>query len=175
MLRINHGFAGDLHAGRTAAVQVIFDGTDSNTAGIALSYVNTHHQRYSRQVLLQRLARGTGRGARPANRFAHRAWFNENLESRNYFVPGVIVIVVSLVSLLLTSMAVVREKEIGTIEQIMVTPITPGEFILGKTLPFALIGFVDVTAGLRRRRLLVRGAASAAASLCCTWPPGCIC
>ena len=74
---------------------------------------------------------------------ARRAWFNENLESRNYFVPGVIVIVV-LVSLLLTSMAVVREKEIGTIEQIMVTPITPVEFILGKTLPFVVIGFVDV-------------------------------
>ncbi len=77
--------------------------------------------------------------------FRTRAWFNENLDSRNYFVPGVIVIVVSLVSLLLTSMAVVREKEIGTIEQIMVTPITPVEFILGKTLPFVLIGFVDVT------------------------------
>ena len=77
--------------------------------------------------------------------FRSRAWFNENLESRNYFVPGVIVIVVSLVSLLLTSMAVVREKEIGTIEQIMVTPITPAEFILGKTMPFVLISFVDVT------------------------------
>ncbi|MGA2257508.1 MAG: ABC transporter permease, partial [Thermoguttaceae bacterium] len=77
--------------------------------------------------------------------FRPRAWFNENLDSRNYFVPGVIVIVVSLVSLLLTSMAVVREKEIGTIEQIMVTPITPAEFILGKTMPFVLIAFVDVT------------------------------
>jgi ABC-2 type transport system permease protein len=77
--------------------------------------------------------------------FRTRAWFNSNLDSRNYFVPGVIVIVVSLVSLLLTSMAVVREKEIGTIEQIMVTPITPAEFILGKTLPFVLIAFVDVT------------------------------
>src|SRR5208283_2448118 len=77
--------------------------------------------------------------------FRSRAWFNANLESRNYFVPGVIVIVVSLVSLLLTAMAVVREKEIGTIEQIMVTPITPVEFILGKTIPFALIALVDVT------------------------------
>ena len=73
-----------------------------------------------------------------------RTWFNENLESRNYFVPGVIAIVVTLVTLLLTSMAVVREKEIGTIEQIMVTPITPTEFILGKTVPFALIGLADV-------------------------------
>jgi len=73
-----------------------------------------------------------------------RAWFNENLESRNFYVPGVIAIIVMLITLMLTSMAVVREKEIGTMEQIMVTPITPSEFILGKTIPFALIGFADV-------------------------------
>jgi len=73
-----------------------------------------------------------------------RAWFNENLESRNFYVPGVIAIIVMLITLMLTSMAVVREKEIGTMEQIMVTPITPAEFILGKTVPFALIGFADV-------------------------------
>ncbi|MDP2106449.1 MAG: ABC transporter permease, partial [Desulfobulbaceae bacterium] len=75
---------------------------------------------------------------------ATRAWFNENLESRNFYVPGVIAIIVMLITLMLTSMAVVREKEIGTMEQIMVTPITPLEFILGKTVPFALIGFADV-------------------------------
>lgn len=73
-----------------------------------------------------------------------RSWFNENLESRNFYVPGVIAIIISLITLMLTSMAVVREKEIGTIEQIMVTPITPIEFILGKTVPFALISFLDV-------------------------------
>jgi ABC-2 type transport system permease protein len=73
-----------------------------------------------------------------------RAWFNENLESRNFYVPGVIAIIVMLITLMLTSMAVVREKEIGTMEQIMVTPITSAEFILGKTVPFALIGFADV-------------------------------
>jgi ABC-2 type transport system permease protein len=73
-----------------------------------------------------------------------RAWFNENLESRNFFVPGVLVMVVAMTTQLLTSMAVVREREIGTMEQIVVTPITPTEFILGKTVPFALIGFIDV-------------------------------
>jgi ABC-2 type transport system permease protein len=73
-----------------------------------------------------------------------RAWFNENLESRNFYVPGVIALLVMVITLLLTSMAVVREKEIGTMEQIMVTPITAKEFILGKTTPFALISFVDV-------------------------------
>ena len=146
VLRINHGFAGDLEAGRTAAIQVICDGTDSNTAGIAMSYVNRITSDYSRQMLAKRIERARGVADPPVRiDFRSRAWFNENLESRNYFVPGVIVIVVSLVSLLLTAMAVVREKEIGTIEQIMVTPITPTEFILGKTLPFVLIAFVDVT------------------------------
>ena len=146
VLRINHGFAGDLEAGRTAAIQVICDGTDSNTAGIAMSYVNQISSGYAREMLAMRVARAQGRADPPVHiDFRPRAWFNENLESRNYFVPGVIVIVVSLMSLLLTSMAVVREKEIGTIEQIMVTPITPAEFILGKTLPFVLISFVDVT------------------------------
>ena len=88
---------------------------------------------------------GPGGQDRHASDLRTRAWFNENLESRNFFVPGVMVVVVGLSTLLLTSMAVVREKEIGTMEQIMVTPITPAEFILGKTIPFALIGFVDVT------------------------------
>jgi ABC-2 type transport system permease protein len=73
-----------------------------------------------------------------------RAWFNEDLESRNYFVPGVMALLVMLVSLMLSSMAIVREKEVGTIEQIMVTPIRPVEFILGKCAPFVAIGFADV-------------------------------
>jgi ABC-2 type transport system permease protein len=73
-----------------------------------------------------------------------RAWFNENLESRNFYVPGVIALIVMVITLMLSSMAVVREKEVGTIEQILVSPITPAEFILGKTLPFALIGYADV-------------------------------
>ncbi|MGD0899370.1 MAG: ABC transporter permease [Thermoguttaceae bacterium] len=146
VLRINHGFEEDLRAGRTAAVQLILDGTDSNTAGIALGYAGRITSKFSREILLDRFARTRGAELLPARLdLRTRAWFNENLESRNYMVPGVIVIVVSLMGLLLTSMAVVREKEIGTIEQILVTPITPLEFILGKTLPPAVIAFVDVT------------------------------
>jgi ABC-2 type transport system permease protein len=146
LLQINRGLADDLRAGRTAGLQVVLDGTDSNTAGIVLGYVNTITTQYSQQILRTRCGRAGAGIAPPAEvALSPRAWFNENLESRNYFVPGVIVVVVSIVSLLLTSMSVVREKEIGTMEQIMVTPITPTEFILGKTLPFALIGLVDVT------------------------------
>ena len=73
-----------------------------------------------------------------------RVWFNPDLKSRNYFIPGVIVNIITLVTLSLTAMAIVREKEIGTMEQLMVTPIRPSELILGKTLPFVLIGFWDM-------------------------------
>ena len=145
VLQINHGFAEDLRAGRTARLQVIVDGTDSNTAGIVLSYASRITAAFSEQIVVDRVARLTGARRDPdLVDLRSRAWFNANLESRNYFVPGVIVIVVTLVTLLLTSMAVVREKEIGTMEQIMVTPITRIEFVLGKTVPFALIGFADV-------------------------------
>jgi ABC-2 type transport system permease protein len=145
IVQIHHGFSEDLQAGRSARVQLIVDGTDSNTAAVVLGYAGAITSRFSSQVLLERMQRSTGRVELPGQvEVQSRAWFNENLVSRNFYVPGVIVIVVSLVTLLLTSMAVVREKEIGTIEQIMVTPIRPMEFVLGKTVPFALIGLIDV-------------------------------
>lgn len=143
--QINSGFADDLRIGRQVPVQLIVDGTDSNTAGVALGYSSKIAADLAQDVLITRFTRVHGALKRPGQiELQSRAWFNENLESRNFFVPGVIAILVMLVTLMLTSMAVVREKEIGTIEQIMVTPITSAEFILGKTLPFALIGFVDV-------------------------------
>ena len=145
VLRFNHGFADDLLAGRTAKLQVLVDGTDSNTAAIEAGYATNIVTAYSQRVLVERVERAFGPAGKTGSADLRiRAWFNENLESRNFFVPGVLVIVVGLSTLLLTSMAVVREKEIGTIEQIMVTPITPAEFILGKTIPFALIGFMEV-------------------------------
>ena len=145
VLRFNHGFAEDLRAGRQASLQVLIDGTDSNAGSIALSYAVKIAGAYSNQVLAERAERTMGPAGRTGRaKLRTRAWFNENLESRDFFVPGVLVIVVALSSLFLTCMAVVREKEIGTMEQIMVTPITPTEFILGKTVPFALIGLVDV-------------------------------
>jgi ABC-2 type transport system permease protein len=145
VLRFNHGFADKLRAGRTASLQILVDGTDSNLASIALSYAMKIGTAYSEQVLVERVERAAGRAGRTGRaELRMRAWFNENLESRNFFVPGVLAIVVALSTLLLTSMAVVREKEIGTMEQIMVTPIRPVEFIFGKTVPFALVGFAEV-------------------------------
>jgi ABC-2 type transport system permease protein len=145
VLCIRHGFAEELRGGRPARLQVLIDGTDSNTASIVLGYAMKIASAYSENLLVEQFERRFGAVLLPGRPdLRTRAWFNENLESRNFFVPGVLVIVLSLITLLLTSMAVVREKEIGTIEQIMVTPITPAEFILGKTLPFAIIGGVVV-------------------------------
>jgi len=145
VLAFQPGFSDDLLGGRTAELQLILDGTDSNTAAVVLGYANRIATAYSQQILVRRFERLAGVVLQPGRvDLQTRAWFNENLESRNFYVPGTIVILVTLVTLLLTSMAVVREKEIGTIEQIMVTPITPLEFILGKTVPFAAIALMDV-------------------------------
>lgn len=145
VLRLNHGFGAALAGGRTAQAQLVLDGTDSNTTGIVLSYAGRIAGAYNTDILMERVARATGERfeAEPLT-LVSRAWFNPNLESRMYFLPGVIAQLVMIISIILSSMAVVREREIGTMEQIMVTPIGRTEFILGKTIPFALIGFVDV-------------------------------
>jgi ABC-2 type transport system permease protein len=144
---IYSGFEDELAGGRTASVQFIVDGTDSNTAGILLDYSSRITRDFSRDILIDRVSRMSGRNFDPVRVEAEtRAWFNENFESRNYYVPGVIAIIVMLITLMLTSMAIVREKEIGTMEQLTVTPMTSAEFIAGKTVPFALIGLVDVVA-----------------------------
>ncbi|MBI2516271.1 MAG: ABC transporter permease [Opitutae bacterium] len=137
ILRINAGFQADLAAGRPAAAQLIVDGSDSNNARFVLNYA---------AVIARSFNAGLVPVVRPVGRveLQPRAWFNADLESRNFYVPGIIATLVMLVSLMLTSMAIVREKEVGTIEQIMVTPIRPVEFILGKCAPFAVIGYINV-------------------------------
>jgi len=145
VLRLNRGFGDDLLGGRTARAQIILDGSDSNTASIILGYSSRIAMAFNSRILVDRFARssGTRLDTEPVA-LASRAWFNPNLESRNFFVPGVIAQLVMIISIVLSSMAIVREREIGTMEQIMVTPMGRMEFILGKTLPFALIGYLDV-------------------------------
>ncbi|BAN35267.1 ABC transporter membrane protein [Sulfuricella denitrificans skB26] len=144
-IQINRGFADDLRSGRQAAIQTIVDGTDSNTGTVAMDYAQRITQEFSRArstpIELAQLAQSPQ--TNPIE-LRSRAWFNPDLKSRYYNVPGVIAVVVLLISLLLTAMAIVREREIGTMEQLMVTPIRPFELILGKTLPFVLISFIDV-------------------------------
>ncbi len=145
VLRMNRGFGAELGAGRVAPLQILLDGTDSNTAGIVLNYAGKIAAGYNDRIRLEQAAQAFGPSFRIGGvELESRAWFNDNLESRNFYVPAVIANIVFIITMLLSSMAVVREKEIGTMEQIIVTPIRRGEFILGKTVPFILIGFIDV-------------------------------
>ena len=143
-IQINRGFAEDLKSGRQAAIQTIVDGTDSNTGTVAMDYAQRITQEFSRtRAAPGELAQLAQPQTTPIE-LRSRAWFNPDLKSRYFNVPGVIAVVVLLISLLLTAMAIVREREIGTMEQLMVTPIRSFELILGKTLPFVLISFIDV-------------------------------
>lgn len=145
VIRMNRGFGESLRAGRSTPLQVILDGTDSNTAGIVLNYIARITAGYGNRLQIAQAARHAGVSPAPGGvELNSRAWFNENLESRNFYVPAVIANIVLVITMLLSSMAVVREKEIGTMEQIIVTPISKAEFILGKMFPFVLIGFLDV-------------------------------
>jgi ABC-2 type transport system permease protein len=144
ILQINAGYEEDLHGGRTAAVQLIVDGSDSNTARFVFNYASQIAAAANSVMMLERVERRSGRNVETGRvDLQPRAWFNADLESRNYYVPGVIALLVMLIGLMLTAMAIVREKEAGTIEQILVTPIRPVEFILGKCAPFVVICFFN--------------------------------
>ena len=146
VLRIPQNFSGDIRAGKPVAVQLLIDGTLSNDAAITLNYANQAVVRFNQRLAgdpagdpIDIEAQISGMDVRL------RAWYNPNLESKYYYIPGLIAVMLILIGLVLTSMAIVREKEIGTIEQVMVTPIRRLEFILGKTLPFLLTGMVTMT------------------------------
>lgn len=144
-LRLPYDFAKNLKEGKPGAVQLIIDGTDSNAALIVGRYGNTILNDYSLELLQERLGLRGLPGSRGAPVVVEeQTWFNKNRLSHFSFVPGVIGMVVMLVSIMLTSLSVVREREMGTMEQLLVTPIRPVEFILGKTIPFVLISLADV-------------------------------
>ena len=146
VLQIQPGFAELLRKGQTAPVQAVLDGTDSNTALIAVGYVNQIAARFAQdyQLQLAERMRPTLAAFAPSITIQERPWYNANLESRWFFVPGVIGTLVLVSVIMLTAFAVVREREIGTLEQLMVTPISPTELIVGKTLPFLIVGLANV-------------------------------
>ncbi len=140
-LVIPKGFARNLLARQTTQIQVILDGADANTASILLGYTMQIINSYSRNVLAQYSS--IGGMTLPQVLPEPRVWFNPDLKSQNYMVPGVVALVLMIITMMLTSVGVVKEKEIGTLEQILVTPIKPYQFILGKLTPFVIIGFID--------------------------------
>jgi ABC-2 type transport system permease protein len=146
-LQINPGFAENLRKGQTAPLQVIVDATNSNTALIASGYINQIALGFAKDYQQDRINRISPQLVEriPSVQLEQRPWYNPDLRSRWFFVPGIVGSLTLVLVVNLTAFAVVREREIGTLEQIMVTPIRPAEFILGKTLPFFLIGLFDVS------------------------------
>ena len=145
-LVVNAGFAELLRKGQGAPLQVIVDGTNSNTALIALGYVNIIAGGFARDYGVDLAQRTAGvSGANPvAVTIEQRPWFNPNLNAQWFFVPGLIGTLTMIIIVNLTAFAIVREREVGTLEQIMVSPIRPAELIFGKTVPFFVIGLGEV-------------------------------
>lgn len=137
---IPRGFGEGVHGASPQTIQIVADGSDANSAGVAVGYASNLLAQYSvRLVARQGSARPT-----PLIDPRIRVWFNPQLESRHFMIPGVIALLLLVVTTNLSSMGIVREKEIGTLEQLNVTPLSRSELIVGKLLPYALIGMVEV-------------------------------
>lgn len=136
-------FAAQLAKGKSGPVQVLIDGSDSNTAGIVLGYTQGVVASFNASVSLDQLQRLGGRSL-PAFELRPRIWFNADLESKNFIIPGIIAVIMGLIAALLTSLTVAREWERGTMEQLISTPIKPVELIVGKLVPSFVIGMFDV-------------------------------
>jgi len=137
-LVIPQDFASRLQSGRNVSVQAIVDGSDSNTASIAIGYARAIAAIYAHE----RLSEAIGRSLQPVDPQI-RVWFNSELKSKNYIIPGLIAVIMMVIASLITSLTFAREWEQGTMEQLVSTPIQPTELILGKMIPYFLIGFLD--------------------------------
>ncbi|MDQ1317863.1 MAG: Transport permease protein [Candidatus Poribacteria bacterium] len=141
VINVPKGFSRSLKRSEPIDIQVIVDGSNSNTANVVLGYTKDISQRTSLKIIVEQLKNAKTRIPIVDSRF--RAWYNPELRSVNFIVPGIICTVIAIVTTMLTSAAIVREREKGTLEQLMVSPIKPYQLILGKVLPFLLVGFVD--------------------------------
>ncbi|HJT87323.1 MAG TPA: ABC transporter permease [Bryobacteraceae bacterium] len=140
---IPRDYSRDAASGRHAPVQIILDGSDSNTASIALGYAETVVRNYSLELRSQALNRRGGQRTRPPIDARLRVWYNSSLESKNYVVPGLIAVILQIIAALLTSLTIAREWEMGTMEQVLSTPLRPAEMVLGKMLAYFVVGLAD--------------------------------
>ena len=138
------GWTADLRADREAVIQILLDGSDPNFAGIARAYISGFIESTNRKLLVEFLNRQGMEKIRPPVEGRIRIWFNEDLESRNFIIPGIIAIIIMIVGAMLTSLVIAREYENGTMETIRSLPISAGELLLGKAIPYFLIGLTDV-------------------------------
>ncbi len=138
-------FSRTIKAGRKAAVQVLLDGTDSNTANIILGYVQAIARQYNQEKTFLKVER---MGKQKLNLLVEgrtRIWFNEELESKNYFIPGLVAVIMSIIGVLLTGQVIVREWERGTMELLISTPVRKGELMVGKLFPYFFLGLLDLS------------------------------
>ncbi|HLF20812.1 MAG TPA: ABC transporter permease [Bacteroidota bacterium] len=142
---IPKNFGKDIGRGEGTQLQLLADGADANTANISLGYASQIAVGYSQAILLTQLMKRGNLFTPPQLNVQTRVWFNPDLRSANYMVPGVVALILMIITTTFTSAGIVREKEIGTMEQLLVTPIKPHQLILGKLLPFVIIGFIDVS------------------------------
>ncbi len=141
-------FAERIRSGRQAMLQMIVDGSDSNTALIALGYAEAICRAYGAEVAIDALRRSGGPSVRVPLDVRSRLWFNADMESRHYIIPGLIAVIMMIIAALLTSLTVTREWERGTMEQLISTPVQGTELILGKLIPYFVIGMLDVLLAL---------------------------
>ncbi len=141
---IPRGFGDKVAARREASVMLIADGSESQSATIGVNYGTMIASKYAQKIIFEAFERAKGLGLRPVVVNAEvRVWYNPELKSRNFMVPGVLGLILMIMTMSLASLGIVRERETGTMEQLIVTPIRPHELIIGKLLPFVLIGLVD--------------------------------
>jgi ABC-2 type transport system permease protein len=143
-LVIGHEYASELAAARRPAVQLLVDGSDATTATVSVGYASGIVSELSRDLLESALQKSGGRPPGGLIELRPRVFYNPDLLSRWFYVPAVLAMILMIMTMLLTAMGVVREKEIGTLEQVMVTPIRPWQLIVGKLAPFAAIGVIQV-------------------------------
>lgn len=143
VLVIPYGFSRHLLAGREAAVQVLLDGEEAGAAGTAVGYVNAIFRNYSAGLALQAEERSGRRTIAQPVDFRPRVWYNPELRSAKFLVPGLMAFVLMITVVISTSFSVVRERERGTMEQLIVSPLRPSELIIGKTIPYILISLVS--------------------------------
>ncbi len=157
---INRNYARYLLSGREPAVQLLLDGSDSNTASIALGYANSLVQTYTLELRSWALNAGGGRAGVPVEGRL-RIWYNSELKSKNYIVPGLIALIMMIIGALLTSLTLAREWEMGTMEQLLSTPLRAPEIALGKMLAYFTLGITDmvitIVAGVAIFRVPMRG------------------
>lgn len=149
-------FARRIESGRAVQVQSIVDGSDSNTATIAMGYADVVTLTYAQNVAIEEMRRTAGRTVQAPLDLRPRAWFNADMESKNYIIPGLIAVIMMVIAALLTSLTVAREWETGTMEQLISTPVKATELILGKLLPYFAVGMLDVLLAVLMGEFLFR-------------------